>query len=113
MDEFISALLAAEKPAQKRMLLQILRDLDFDRDSLRADFLDYCLEKITDEKEPYAARCFSLYCAHSMCRSYPELLAELRLHLDLLSMQQLSPGLRCALRKVRAATGSTDTQSTL
>ncbi len=99
-DRFIDRLLTDPPVPHKRMLLQLLREQTFTPDSIRTDFLDYCLSKINAESEPYAIRCFCLYNAYKMCRHFPELMTELNERLELLSLQQLSPGLRCALRKV-------------
>lgn len=82
------------------MFLQLLRDQEFEPESIRTDFLDYCLARINAECEPYAVRCFCLYTAYNMCRHYPELIAELQSRLDMLSMQSLSAGLKCACRKI-------------
>lgn len=100
-DDFIDMLLTETVTAKKRILLQILKVQDFDGDNIRTDFLDFCLSKINSECEPYAIRAFSIYCAFRMCRHYPELLAELQEHLDMLSLQPLSPGLRSALRQTK------------
>ncbi len=96
----IDCLLSETDTARKRMLLQLLRNQEYDPDSIRTDFLDYCLARINAECEPYAIRCFSLYTAAKMCRHYPELVAELQSRLDMLRLQPLSPGLKCAMRKV-------------
>lgn len=100
-DELIDLLLAETHIAKKRMLLHLLREQSYDSSSVRADFLDFCLSKINSECEPYAIRCFSLYCSFKMCRLYPELLSELESHLDLLTLQPLSPGMSSALRTTR------------
>ena len=52
--------------------------------------------------EPYAVRCFSMYTAFKMCRHFPELIAELEQHLDMMRFQTLSPGLASALRQTKA-----------
>lgn len=83
------------------MLLQVLRGQAYDPDTLRTDFLDFCLSKINAECEPYAIRAFSLYCAYNMCKFYPELIAELNEHLHMLDLQAISAGLRSALRTTR------------
>lgn len=101
-DEMIDMLLSETDPAKKRMLLQILRRLDYGRESVRTDFLDFCLSKINSECEPYAVRCFSIYAAFKMCRHFPELIAELQLHLDMMHFQSLSSGLKSALRQTEA-----------
>lgn len=100
-NEMIDMLLRETVTGKKRMLLQLLRVQEYDPACMRTDLLDYCLDKINAECEPYAVRCFSIYTAFKMCRHFPELLVELQTHLDLLSTQALSPGLRCALRHTR------------
>ena len=101
-DELTDMLLSEQDASKKRMLLQLLREQDFDPDEMRTDLLDFCLSKINSECEPYAVRCFSIYVAFSMCRHYPELISELEQHLDLMSKQTLSPGLKSALRQTRS-----------
>ena len=98
---FIDRLLSATDISRKRMFLQILRHMEYEPDNIRTDFLDFCLSRINAECEPYAVRCFCLYTAAKMCRHYPELIAELSRHIDMLSLQTLSPGLRCARSKVQ------------
>ncbi len=100
-DELIDMLLPETEVGKKRLLLELLRKQDYAAKEIRTDFLDYCMSKINSECEPYAVRCFSLYAAYKMCRHYPELLTELQEHLDMLSCQSLSPGLRSAHRQIQ------------
>lgn len=99
-NELIDMLLSATDPAKKRILLQLLWEQDFEKESERTDLIDFCLSKINSECEPYAIRAFSIYVSFKLCRHYPELLNELREHLSMMQYQQLSPGLRCARKKV-------------
>ncbi len=96
----IDRLMVETVTARKRMLLQILRDQEYEPESIRTDFLDYCLANINAECEPYAVRCFCLYAAYKMCCHFPELKSELRSRLDMLATQYMSPGLKCAYRKI-------------
>lgn len=100
--DMIDMLLRADDVAKKRILLQLIREQRFGEDNFRGDLLDFCLTKINSECEPYAVRCFSIYVAFKLCRLHPELIAELEAHLDMLSYQPLSPGLKSALRQTRA-----------
>ena len=100
-DEMIDMLLAEQDTSKRRMLLQLLREQDFNPEEMRTDLLDFCLSKINSECEPYAIRCFSIYVAFKMCRHYPELISELEQHLDIMSKQPLSPGLKSALRQTK------------
>lgn len=97
-NDLINRLLIERHSSKKRILFQILRQQTYKKDSIRTDFLDYCLTKINSECESYAIRSFSIYCAFKMCKFYPELIAELEEHLRMLSAQSLSPGLQCALK---------------
>ncbi len=100
-DAMIDMVLAETDTAKRRLLFHLLREQEYDPENLRTDFVDFCLSKINSEHEPYAIRCFSIYAAFRMCRHYPELLGELSEHLDMMSMQPLSPGLKSALRQTR------------
>lgn len=101
-DQMIDMLLIETDTAKKRMLLRILREQEYDSDEIRTDFLDFCLSKINSECEPYAVRCFSIYAAYKMCKHFPELIAELEEHLDMMQYQKLSPGLKSALRQTKS-----------
>ena len=101
-DEMIDMLMSETDPGKKRMLLQILRDQDYEPEHIRTDFLDFCMSKINSECEPYAVRCFCIYTAFKMCVHYPELSSEFEQHLDMMLFQSLSPGLESALRQTKA-----------
>lgn len=101
-NSFIDLLLNEDNTAKKRMILQILREQEFKAEDIRVDFLNFCLSNINAESEQYAIRCFSLYTAFKMCRHYPELMVELKERIGMLSKEPLSPGMRCAVRKVNA-----------
>lgn len=101
--ELIDMLLIESDVARKRMLLQLLKGRKYHPDTMRTDFLDYCLLKINSECEAYSVRAFCIHVAFKMCRHYPELLAELEEHLSMLALQHLPPGLTSARRNVLAA----------
>ena len=42
-DEMIDILLTETDTGKKRMLLQLLREQEYDADDIRTDFLDYCM----------------------------------------------------------------------
>lgn len=98
-DDLIDMLMAENDAGKKRMLLQILREQECGADDMRTEFLDYCMSKINSECEPCSVRCFCVYAAYNMCRHFPELLAELEAHLEMMRYQALSPGLKSALRQ--------------
>lgn len=96
-EEIIKRLLLEQNSSKKRLYLQLLRDQEFQPDNpFTIKLLDFCLSKINSESEPYATRCYCIYIAFNISKKYPELILELEQHLELLSSQSLSPGLRCA-----------------
>lgn len=101
-DELIDALLVETEVAKKRMMLQLLREQNYEAEDVRTDLLDYCLSKINSECEPYAIRCFCIYIAFKLVRHFPELITELEQHLEMMEFQALSPGLKCALRHTKS-----------
>ncbi len=101
-DILTDTLLSESDTAKKRMLLQLLRGMEYEPDTIRTDLLDYCLTKINSECETYSIRAFSIYIALKMCLHYPELAAELLERLSMMSHQALSPGLICARNKAIA-----------
>ncbi len=101
-DEIIDMLLTESDSGKKRLLLQLLKEQEYNANDVRTDLLDFCLSKINSECEPYAVRCFSIYVAYRMCRHFSELVAELEEHLDMMQYQSLSPGLKSALRQTKA-----------
>ena len=101
-DTMIDNLLEETDSGKKRLLLQILRGQEYKADDIRTDFLDYCMSKINSECEPYAVRCYCMYSAYNMCCHFPELIAELEQHLEMMQYQPLSPGLKSALRQIKS-----------
>ncbi len=101
-NDIVDMLLDCDDTSKRRMLLQILRSLNYGPEDIRTDLLDYCLSKINSQCEPYAVRAFCIYLAFKLCRNYPELVAELSEHLSMMTQQTLPPGLSCARRKTLA-----------
>ena len=98
----VRRLLSENHPSKKRIYLQILKHQEFDLDNpITTELLDFCFSKINSECEPYAVRCFSMYIAAGICKHFPELIVELEQHLEMLSFQELSPGMKSGLRRTR------------
>ena len=90
-----------EKNATKcRLMLTLLSRLPFTKENLRSDFIDYCIAKITACSQPYGVRALCIKLAWEQMKFHPELLAELKLALEMLEQETLSPGLASAKRQV-------------
>lgn len=93
-DRLIDAVLVADHPTRKRLLLNVLLELDVTYE--RIDFLDFCLALITLPTEPVGIRSLCIKHAYRMALPYPELCHELRVTLELLQPHEMSAGLRHA-----------------
>ena len=99
-NELIDRVLAEKNETKRRLMLNLLLRQPFEEESLRSDFIDYCVAKITACAYPYAIRALCMKLAYEQMKYYPELLAELKAALDMLEQETLSPGLASAKRQV-------------
>lgn len=83
-----------------RLMLNLLLRQPFEEDTLRSDFIDFCIAKITACAQPYAIRAYCIKLAYEQMKYYPELLEELKVALDMLEQEVLSPGLSSAKRQI-------------
>ena len=99
-DELIDRVLVEKSMTKLRLMLSLLIRQPFEEASLRSDFIDFCVGKITACSYPYAIRALCIKLAYDQMKYYPELLAELKAALDMLEQEVLSPGLASAKRQV-------------
>ena len=78
-DDLINRVLAEKNETKRRLMLNLLLRQPFEEESLRSDFIDFAYEQM---------------------KYYPELLEELRMALDMLEQEVLSPGLQSAKRQI-------------
>lgn len=99
-DDLIDRVLIEPTVTKRRLMLTLLLRQPFEEDSLRSDFIDFCVSKITACAQPYAIRALCIKLAYEQMKYYPELLAELKMSLDMLEQEALSPGLMSAKRQI-------------
>ncbi len=99
-DDLIDRVLVEKNEAKRRLILQLLLRQPFEKKSLRSDFIDFCIAKITACSQPYAIRCYCMKLAYEQMKYYPELLTELKAAIDMLEQEPLSPGLTSAKKQV-------------
>lgn len=99
-DQLIDRCLNEKDATKLRLMLNLLLRQPFDEETIRTDFIDFCLARITDARAPYAIRAQCIKLAYEQMKYWSELLDELRQTLDLISCEPLSPGLRSAWRQV-------------
>ena len=99
-DELIDRVLVEKNETKRRLMLHLLLRQPFEEESLRSDFIDFCIAKITACSQPYAIRCYCMKLAYEQMKYYPELLTELKTAIDMLEQEPLSPGLTSAKKQV-------------
>lgn len=99
-DQLIDRCLNEKDTTKLRLILSILLRQPFEEETVRTDFIDFCLARLTDARAPYAIRAQCIKLAYEQMKYWSELLNELRQMLDLISNEPLSPGLRSAWRQV-------------
>ena len=99
-DDLINRVLIEKNTSKLRIMLSLLLRQPFEVESLRSDFIDFCESKITACSQPYAIRAYCMKLAYEQMKYYPELLAELKATLDMLSQEPLSPALQSAKNQV-------------
>ena len=99
-DDLIDRVLVEKNETKRRLILSLLLRQPFEEESLRSDFIDFCIAKITASSQPYAIRCYCMKLAYEQMKDYPELLTELKAAIDMLEQEPLSPGLTSAKKQV-------------
>lgn len=97
-NNLIDKILTSGSETKTRLLLSVLREHEFQEEELRTDFLDYCLERITDCKSAAGIRSLCIHIAYKQCKLFPELKDELRTLLNLMDDNFLQPALLSAKR---------------
>ena len=72
-DELIDRVMKEEHVGKRRLMLSILLRQPFEEESLRSDFIDFCVSKITACAQPYAIRAYCMKLAYEQMKYYPEL----------------------------------------
>lgn len=99
-EDLIDRVLIENNETKSRLMLSLLLRHPFEEESLRSDFIDFCIAKITACSQPYAIRCYCMKLAYEQMKYYPELLTELKAAIDMLEQEPLSPGLTSAKKQV-------------
>ena len=85
---------------KRRMLLGLLLRQPFYEETIRTDFLDFCLERMMAAAEPVGIRAYCMKLAYLQCRFFLELLSELKQALEIMEPEYLSSGLKVVRRNL-------------
>ncbi len=96
--ELIDEAMRTLSNTKRRLLLNLLLRQPFHPANIRTDFLDFCLKRMSLTSEPTAIKVLCMKLAYEQCKSYPELLAELRETLEIMEPDLLPAALKTARR---------------
>lgn len=82
--KFIELAMATSNTSLRRLLLNILERQKYSADTLRADFLNFCLEHMIAPEEPYGIQSLCMKLAYKQCSLFPELLDEYKQSLEIM-----------------------------
>ncbi len=100
LDEFINHAIATEHSSVRRLSLNIVERLQLDKDSLRTDFLDFCLQHMAQLDEPPGVQAVCMKLAHRMCAFYPELRQEFTHTLLAMDQSYYKPAVKCVINRI-------------
>lgn len=99
-DALIDEAMRTPRIPKRRMLLGLLLRQSFHEETIRTDFLDFCLARMMAATEPVGIRAYCMKLAYLQCRFFPELLSELRQALEIMEPEYLSSGLKVVRRNL-------------
>ena len=100
LNDFINQAMQTENSSVRRLTLNIVERLEIKEDDLRTDFLDFCLEHITDVEEFLGIQSVCMKLAFRMCKFYPELMDELKRTLEAMEIDYYKPAVKCVRTRI-------------
>lgn len=100
-DELINLALKETHDGKKRLILNLLSKQEISKDSLRADFIDFCMSRMLSATETVASKALCVKMAYKQCIHYEELTQELKQCLDMMQQEQLPPAVISAVNNIR------------
>ena len=85
----------------RRLVLNLVEKQEITEESMRTDFLDFCLLHMRLPQEPPGVQALCMKLAYSMCSHYPELLHEFQVTLDIMQPEQHKPGVEHLIAKLK------------
>ena len=100
LNEFIDQAIRTENSSIRRLSLNIIERLEMNEEDLRTDFLDFCLDHMTDVEELPGVQAVCMKLAYRMCKFYPELMDELKRTLEAMDIDYYKPAVKCARSRI-------------
>ena len=99
-DELVRLAISTSEVSLRRLSLVLLERLEWCKDDVRTDLLDFCLQRMMQNDEPYGIRALCVKLAYMQCRHYSELLDELKQSLLMMEHTEMGPGVKHIRNKI-------------
>lgn len=103
LNELIDIALSTPSETLRRLTLNIIERLPLAKESIRTDFLDFCLDQMVRLSTPPGIQALCMKIAHRLCSFYPELNDELMRTIAALDLSFYQPALKCTAKNVMQA----------
>ena len=100
LNELVEQAMQTESSSVRRLTLNIIERLTMNEDDLRTDFLDFCLEHMTDMAEFPGIQAVCMKLAFRMCCFYPELKDELKRTVEAMEIDYYKPAVKCVRNRI-------------
>ena len=94
LNVLIDQALQTDNSSVRRLTLNVIVRLRMEEEDLRTDFLDFCLDHMSDVAEYPGIQTLCMKLAHHMCSFYPELMGEFRRTLEGMEVEYYKPAVR-------------------
>lgn len=99
-DDLVHVALSTSDTSLRRLALTLLNRLEWTKETVRTDFLDFTLEHLSSPDEPYGVRSLCIKLAFAQCVHYSELREELRQVLLMIEPSEIGSGIRNTRDKI-------------
>ena len=100
LNELIDQAMQTENSSVRRLTLNIIERLKLSEDDLRPDFLDFCLDHMTDVSEFPGIQAVCMKLAYHMCQFYSELMDELKRTFEAMEIKYYKPAVKGLRMKI-------------
>ena len=100
-NDLIDLIMVTPDTSLRRLTLNLVEKQEITEESMRTDFLDFCLLHMHMPEEPPGVQALCMKLAHRMCLPYPELLHEFYETLSLMQLEDCKPGMKHLINKMK------------
>ncbi|MCQ2205121.1 MAG: hypothetical protein MJZ15_11865 [Bacteroidales bacterium] len=102
LDKLIDLTMHTDNSSVRRLSMNIIVRLKMEKEEIRTDLLDFCLEHATNMTEYPGIQSLAIKIAYKICSFYPELMGELMRILDGMEIEYYKPAVKSIRNRILA-----------